>query len=117
VAEDQRVRRQPAVAGGRTERFVVKLTPEDADRLRELAQKRGVTVQRLISETLLQNEITPSRVVAQEVAGVRRLLAEDSANLAKMANSGKWDQSILDQARKGIEWRNQALHKYSGWGK
>lgn len=105
------------MAGGRTVRVVLKLTSDELEQARAIAQRRGVTVQRLIRETVLQNEITSSRVLAQEVAAVRRLLAEDAANLAKMANSGKWDRADLDRLRKGIDWRNQALSKYPAMGR
>lgn len=98
-------------------RVVVRFTPEEAAQLRELADARGVTVQRLLSDAVLRNDITASRVVAQEVAAVRRLAYEDSVNLAKLANSGKWDGIEMDKLRKGIELRNQALAKCPGMGK
>lgn len=49
-------RRQSNVNGGRTERFVVKVTPTEAAELRNEAERQSVTVSRLLVESVLTVE-------------------------------------------------------------
>lgn len=69
--------RQPQAPGGRKIRHVVMVTPEQETALQQLAEKRGVTVSRLLVESALDPFQDTSALLVRQVAGLRKLLVDN----------------------------------------
>jgi hypothetical protein len=103
---------QQRVKGRRPHRHVVLVTDDQEFQLQELARVQNLTVARLLVDTTLGVKPPPSKVVATELAGLRRLFAGEATNLnqiARAANSGSYDSEAFDAALQTILSRDATV--------
>ena len=115
---DQKPLGQERLAGRRKNRHVVMLSDEQERVLKARSSAENVTPARYLAETGTGNALRTEKLAAQELAGVRRLLASEMVALnqvAQKAHGGGWDPVGWREARDGIKWRNQVLTERWGW--
>jgi hypothetical protein len=109
VPRRARRRRQPNVLGGRAVRHEVKVSQEEGARLKALADARGVTVPRLLSESALAVEsgqtMSERNELIAEVFHLQRAFGSVGVNvnqIAKKVNATGQVPAELDATMRAI---------------
>jgi hypothetical protein len=111
-------RKQPPVPGGRPHRVRVQLTTEQLLELLQLSKDLDIGIPEILVSSALDGPKAAPQAVANEIAGIRQVLSDESLTLRRIADTADrngWDPADWDDVVKAIYERNLRLAEHLGW--
>ena len=103
--------KQAPVVGGRPNRIRVQLTDEQHQALQQFSQIHQIGIPQILIEAYFHPSQMNPRTLMREVAGVRRILADEAESLQELARNRRASDEVWRQILDGMQWRNEVLMK------
>jgi hypothetical protein len=109
--------KQPPVPGGRPHRVRVQLTTEQLQVLQRLSDELYIGIPEILISSALDTEVRNPKVMAAEVAGIRRILTDESEQLRRiaiLAEENRLSANGWASLQDSIEERNTKIAQHLG---